>query len=156
LTLLTSTLSWLAANKKRLEQATEDNLRSRLTEDDPDGEPIHAWRDVLSGADEPADPPWVIEHALKSRLADLRAVQDAHHARLAGAREKERQRREKSGLFRGAKRVKVDHDGARVEREDKGDEEFLPEDTAADAGNPEAEGGNISQQVRELMAKYVP
>lgn len=37
LTLLTSTLSWLAANRKRLDQAAEDNLRQQLTNDDPDG-----------------------------------------------------------------------------------------------------------------------
>lgn len=37
LTLLTSTLSWLAANRRRLDQAAEDSLRLRLTADDPDG-----------------------------------------------------------------------------------------------------------------------
>lgn len=37
LTLLTSTLSWLSAHQKRLDKATEDDLRRRFKEDDPDG-----------------------------------------------------------------------------------------------------------------------
>lgn len=38
LTLLTSTLSWLSAHQKRLDKATEDDLRKRFKEDDPEGE----------------------------------------------------------------------------------------------------------------------
>jgi chromosome transmission fidelity protein 1 len=37
LTLLTATLTWLAANQKRLDVAAEANLRARLSADDPDG-----------------------------------------------------------------------------------------------------------------------
>jgi chromosome transmission fidelity protein 1 len=99
----------------------------------------------------------VIEHALKSRLADLRTAQEVQRNRLAEAREKERQRRKKAtGVFRGAKRVKVDHDTAGGAG-DKGDEEFLPEDSAGGDGagfiDTEGEGGNLSKEVRALMAK---
>lgn len=98
----------------------------------------------------------MIEHALKSRLTDLRAAQEVQRTRLAEAREKERQRRKKAtGAFRGAKRVKVDHDTV-VGAGDKGDEEFMPEDTAGGDGtgvDTESEGGNLSKEVRALMAK---
>lgn len=99
------------------------------------------------------DPPWVIEHALKSRLADLRAAQDVQSARLADAREKERIRRRKSGMFRGNKRVKVDYESKDGKGGDGGDEEFLPEDAGAEGVDESSEGGNLSKQVRELMEK---
>lgn len=96
----------------------------------------------------------MIEHALKSRLTGLRTVQDAQRLRLTEAREKERQRRRKaSGLFRGSKRVKVDYEAVGEAGGADGDDEFLPDDTKADEGDEEGEGGNISKQVRELMAK---
>ena len=44
LTLLTSTLTWLAENKSRLAKATEDDLRAKLSAEDPDGEP--SWTPV--------------------------------------------------------------------------------------------------------------
>lgn len=43
LTLLTSTLTWLAENKTRLDKATEENLRAQLAAEDPDGRHHHGW-----------------------------------------------------------------------------------------------------------------
>lgn len=158
MTLLTSTISWLLANRKRLDQAAEESLRTQLASDDPDGlflsliQSPRIYHIVLNKA----DPPWVIEHALKSRLRDLRSAQEAHSLRLSQAREKERQRRRKAvnGAFGGGgvKRVKVDFE---QEKGDQGDEGFLPEDSKgqeADGGD-DAEGGNLSREVRELMAR---
>lgn len=42
LTLLTSTLTWLAANEKRLNRQSEDALREKLLSEDPDGMAAHS------------------------------------------------------------------------------------------------------------------
>ncbi|RSH93859.1 minichromosome maintenance protein 5 [Saitozyma podzolica] len=132
LTLLTATLTWLAANQKRLDIAAEANLRARLSADDPDG-----------------------------HLEELRAAQEARKDRLAAAREKERKLRAVNGYgaFKGPGTVKraraskaVTGDAAeKGDQADQGDDQFLPEDKE---DNGQDEGMYLSAEVRELMAKY--
>lgn len=107
------------------------------------------------------DPPWVIEHALKAQLAEVRAASEARAERLAAAREKERQMRlsNSSGAFRaGFKRAKIGS-GSGVNGEDAKDksgledDDFLPEDKEDE--NDDEDGSNLSKEVRDLMAKWV-
>lgn len=99
-----------------------------------------------------ADPPWVIEHAVKRQIEDQKVVYQARQERLAKAREKEKKIRQSGsiGAFRNGerKRVKVDHDRNESGAE-QGDDEFLPEDKEEDRGD----GVYLSKEVRELMAK---
>ncbi|KAL1410972.1 ATP-dependent DNA helicase chl1 [Vanrija albida] len=128
LTLLTATLSWLGAHGKRLDDAAEASLRARFLAEDPD------------------DPPWVIEHAVKRHMGELRAAAEARAARLAAVRERERRLRRASaaGAF-GRKRARVAAEGA---VEDVGDNRFLPEDPEG-AAPPDS---NLSAEVLALMA----
>ena len=149
LTLLTSTLTWLAANEKRLNRQSEDVLRVKMLSEDPDGE----WKTVSCQV-LMVDPPWVIEHAVKRQMEDQRAVHQARQERLAKAREREKKIRQTGsvGAFKNGerKRVKVgseENDGVK----DQGDEEFLPEDKVDKRG----QGIYLSKEVRELMAKWV-
>lgn len=102
------------------------------------------------------DPPWVIEHAIKSQLSAQRAAQAARQERLARAREKERKIRQANvvGAFRNGerKRIKVALEDGKAPESEDGDEAFLPEDKEDD----EKQGGiYLSKEVRELMAKCV-
>jgi hypothetical protein len=96
----------------------------------------------------------VIEHSIKSHLADLQAAEDARQARLAAARERERKINNNGsiGAFRGGehKRVKLGEGVEKSGNSGKGDEEFLPEDKE---GTGNEEGPYLSKEVRELMAK---
>ncbi|RXK42015.1 chromosome transmission fidelity protein 1 [Tremella mesenterica] len=134
LTLLTATLTWLRDHEERADKEVEESLRTKLQAEDPD------------------DPPWVIEHALKASLDTHRAAQSERLARLAAVRNKERQQRLASatGAFRSrqSKKVKVESSESNVEEEK--DEEFLPEDNEVNGG----EGEYLSVEVRALMARY--
>ena len=109
----------------------------------------------LIPADGASDPPWVIEHAVKARLAELRSAQDALDARLAIAREKERKLRtaNSTGAFKSGESKKPRLGGARVVVADEkaGDDEFLPEDKDIPQGD--GDGVYLSSEVRDLMAK---
>ncbi|TXT13605.1 hypothetical protein VHUM_00972 [Vanrija humicola] len=128
LTLLTATLSWLGAHGKRLDDAAEADLRARFIAEDPD------------------DPPWVIESAVKRHMGELRAAAEAREARLAAVREKERRLRRASaaGAF-GRKRARVSAEAA---ENDTGEDRFLPDD-GDDAGPADS---NLSAEVLALMA----
>nr|XP_031861102.1 uncharacterized protein CI109_003463 [Kwoniella shandongensis]KAA5528174.1 hypothetical protein CI109_003463 [Kwoniella shandongensis] len=136
LSLLTSTLTWLASHQARLETAIETSLRTQLATDDPD------------------DPSWVIEHAVKARMNELHSVQEARKERLMKARARERKIRQAggNGAFRGVKKVKVGNGSGTSGKSDiKEDEDFLPEDKDKDE---EEDGPYLSREVRELMSKY--
>ncbi|WVQ77661.1 hypothetical protein IAR50_007349 [Cryptococcus sp. DSM 104548] len=138
LSLLSSTLTWLTQHTHRLDRHTETSLRARLQAEDPD------------------DPAWVIEHAVKSRMAELRRERELREERLGKVREKERRMRikEGTGAFRGGgKRVRVGYD-KQVEGGEKEvvEQDFLPEDHE----EPEDDGMYLSKEVRELMSKFEP
>ena len=102
------------------------------------------------------DPPWVIEHAVKAQMADMRAASEARTMRLEAARARERKARSTaSGAFRvNSKRAKVGlgHGGAEVSSAvEKGDDQFLPEDKADEVDD--GDGVYLSKEVRDLMAK---
>jgi hypothetical protein len=102
-----------------------------------------------------SDPSWVIEHAVKAQLADLRAASEARTARLESARAKERKSRMAGtgSAFRlNGKRAKVvkDTEGLKSGSE-RNDDQFLPEDKA-DTGQGD-DGVYLSKEVRDLMAK---
>lgn len=122
-----------------------------------------SYSSIQVKADE-TDPPWVIEHSLKSQLADMRAASEGRRERLAAARERERKARRvgsgSMGAFRvNGKRAKIAStssplSGNRSDGVDKGDDHFLPNDTAAQAAAEEqGEGVFLSKEVRDLMAK---
>ena len=99
------------------------------------------------------DPAWVIEHAVKAQLRDLRAASEARAERLEAARARERKLRVgAAGAFRTNKRTKValETSGSGSSGTAKGDEEFLPEDKE-DEGDED--GVYLSKEVRDLMAK---
>ncbi|ORX33827.1 hypothetical protein BD324DRAFT_643783 [Kockovaella imperatae] len=137
LTLLTSTLSWLEHNQQRVDKADEDRLRAKLSEDDPD------------------DPAWVIDRAVKRAIADRRAMSDARRERLGRAKERERQLRLAAarGAFKNGqyKRVKIGESSGQEGREGADDSAFLPED--ADSAE-HSDGLVLSREVRELMARW--
>ncbi|WVR05438.1 hypothetical protein IAU60_002454 [Kwoniella sp. DSM 27419] len=138
LSLLTSTLTWLDRHTRRVTQEIEQSLRVKLKEDDPD------------------DPDWVVEHAVKARLNEIQALQEARAERLAKARAREQAlRKAPGGAFRGvqSKRSRMSDAtasgaGGKAARDD---EEFLPEDKD-DQGD--ADGPYLSEEVRDLMSKY--
>ncbi|KAL7424206.1 ATP-dependent DNA helicase chl1 [Cryptotrichosporon argae] len=138
LTLLTATLTWLAAHHRRLLTAVEAGIRERLLAEDPD------------------DPPWVIEHAVRAQLADLRAAEDARRARLAKARERER--RVRLAATGGRKKARAEPadvaagSGSGDGGGERGDDEFLPDDREERVGG--ADTVYLSREVRELMNKY--
>ena len=99
------------------------------------------------------DPAWVIEHAVKAQLSDLRAASEARAERLEAARARERKSRiGAAGAFRTSKRTKVvtESSGSGSSGASKGDEEFLPEDKENEG---EGDGVYLSKEVRDLMAK---
>ncbi|TYJ52793.1 hypothetical protein B9479_006597 [Cryptococcus floricola] len=138
LSLLSSTLTWLTQHTHRLDTHTETSLRARLQAEDPD------------------DPAWVIEHTVKSRMAELRRERELREERLGQVRERERKMRVKegTGAFRGGgKRVRVGYDGqVGSETKELGEDDFLPEDR----DEPEDDGMYLSKEVRELMSKFEP
>ncbi|KAK4687746.1 chromosome transmission fidelity protein 1, partial [Tremellales sp. Uapishka_1] len=140
LTLLTSTLTWLAAHQKRLETMAKDELRAHLQDEDPD------------------DPPWVVEHAYKTKMHELEAAHQARQARLAAARERDKDIRNShsAGAFRRAgasKRVKLGQRDVLSITKEQADDEFLPVDeNEKDDGN--GEGVYLSAEVQKLMASY--
>ena len=97
----------------------------------------------------------MIERAVKSRLADLRAAQDARTARLVAAKERERTLRsvQRTGAFRNvdAKRPRLAALKSEAGAEHLKDEEFLPEDKEGEKGKQD--GVFLSAEVRDLMAK---
>ncbi|GMK54061.1 hypothetical protein CspeluHIS016_0106470 [Cutaneotrichosporon spelunceum] len=123
LTLLTATLSWLAAHRRRLDEAAEADMRARFAAEDPD------------------DPPWIIENAVKRHMGELRHAEAERAARLAAVRERERRRTEQ-GAFR--KRPRPSTAGPKEEVKEA---DFLPEDSEPD------DGLNLSAEVRALMAQ---
>ena len=150
LTLLTSTLTWLAAHERRLDIQTEADLRTRLLAEDPSGRP-YLWHYSISLSS--VDPAWVIEHAVKARMADHRAAHQAREARLAAARERERKTRQTgmNSAFRNGERKRtklVKQEEMDVENDD---DQFLPEDKESDGSGDN--GVYLSKDVRELMAK---
>ncbi|ORY29962.1 helicase C-terminal domain-domain-containing protein [Naematelia encephala] len=139
LTLLTATLTWLEAHSKRLTNHAETSLRARMMQDDPD------------------DPPWVLEHAIKAKMTELRAGEEEREERLRKARERERKIKAGSGNGVGTfgKRLKVTNDrGETVQKKgDIGDDddEFLPDDAEEKRRDDDV---YLSNEVRDLMAKY--
>lgn len=118
----------------RLDKAVEADMRARFAAEDPD------------------DPPWMIDSAVRRHMAFLRGASDARAERLRRAREKERQRRarerrekEAGGAFGARKRARPE--GVAKERL-KDDDDLLPEDS-----QKEGDGPHLSEAVRELMAK---
>ncbi|CAK9783872.1 unnamed protein product [Cutaneotrichosporon oleaginosum] len=124
LTLLTATLSWLAAHRRRLDEAAEAELRSRFAAEDPD------------------DPPWIIENAVKRHMGELRLAAAERAARLAAVRDRER-RRANPAAFR--KRARP----AASEETERREDDFLP----GDADAVPDDGMNVSAEVRALMAQ---
>lgn len=133
LTLLTATLSWLAAHRRRLDTATAADLRAKFLAEDPD------------------DPPWVVEKAVKRHMATLKAADEARTLRLRAARERERKTRQAgnaAGMFRKKARVAVEE----MSTKGGGEEQFLPDDGARVV----SEDTNLSAEVRALMAQLAP
>ena len=102
------------------------------------------------------DPPWVIEHAVKAQMADMRAASEARAVRLEAARARERKARSTaSGAFRvNSKRAKVglgDGGAGGSSGVEKGDDQFLPEDKPDEVDD--GDGMYLSKEVRDLMAK---
>ena len=153
MTLLTATLTWLAAHQRRLDEHAELTLRQQLCTDDSEGEVVSDT--AISWAETTPDPPWVVEHAVKSRLADLRAARDARTARLVAARQKERTLRsvDRTGAFRNgeAKKPRLGAASTEAGSEDLKDEKFLPEDMEGEKGKQD--GVFLSAEVRDLMAR---
>lgn len=134
LTLLTSTLSWLSAHAKRLDTALEADMRARFAAEDPD------------------DPAWMIDSAVRRHMADLRAGDEARRVRLKAAREKERvrrakERREKEGGTLGLHRKRAKTGDAKKEIVEM---DLLPEDSPSEKTD---DGPRLSEEVRALMAK---
>ncbi|OXG31727.1 chromosome transmission fidelity protein 1 [Cryptococcus neoformans Ze90-1] len=141
LSLLTSTLTWLSQHQARLDTAAEASLRQQFAAEDPD------------------DPPWVIEHAVKVKMNELRAVQLEREERLEKARKKEMRMRREGGVgaFRHGlgcgKRVKTGAEGVgKAKTGETKEDDFLPEDKEED----NEEGPYLSREVRELMSKFEP
>ncbi|EJT51272.1 hypothetical protein A1Q1_07550 [Trichosporon asahii var. asahii CBS 2479] len=134
LTLLTSTLSWLSAHQKRLDKATEDDLRRRFKEDDPD-----------------------VEKAVKRHMAELRAASEARVLRLSAARERERRARQASqaGAFGGPGKRARPSSTIAAEKQMKSEEEFLPEDNEQEKAVA-SDGPALSAEVRALLAQLEP
>lgn len=156
LTLLTSTLTWLRQNQKRADEEAEKALRVRLQADDPDGKPLDLFQHLWSLLNQ-IDPPWVIEHAVKSQLAALHAASEARRDRLKLARERERKARGQgmTGAFRvNGKRAKIASDANGDAGVEGGEEQYLPEDRQGD-NEADADGVYLSKEVRDLMAKCV-
>jgi chromosome transmission fidelity protein 1 len=141
LTLLTSTLSWLAANAARLITATEADLRAKFRAQDPD------------------EPEWMTDGAVRRHLAALRATADARAERLRRARERERRARERrerenavaSGGF-GTARKRARPPDKEVKGKSKAErdlEALLPDDAVQQSDD----GPNLSAEVRALMAQ---
>lgn len=112
----------------------------------------------------------MVEQALRARLTELRATEEARLERLEGARKKEKQRRRmqaaQSGLLsghragaNGAKRLKTGAAGGDGKSMDDGsdvDAQFLPDDVGGEearAGDGDGDGPRLSKEVRELMAR---
>lgn len=152
MTLLTSTLSWLSAHQKRLDKATEDDLRRRFKEDDPDG----TLRCSLTKLTKP-DPDWVVEKAVKRHMAELRAASEARAQRLAAARERERKARQAShaGAFGGPGKRARPTTTTTAEKQQKSEEEFLPEDNEHEKSTA-PDGPVLSAEVRALLAQLEP
>ena len=134
LTLLTATLTWLEAHMKRLDHELE-----------------HAMREKMA-ADEPDDPPWVIEHAVKARLAVLRAEKEEREERLEKAKARERKLRlanANRAFSGGGKRAKVDTTKGSL-GPDIGDDQFLPEDLEP---GDDGDGSHLTGEVKALMAR---
>lgn len=144
LSLLTATLTWLAAHQARLSEHAEASLREKMEKDSADG--------MLRYINRPneSEPAWVVTHSINARIKDLRAAQDALQERLDAARLRERERaKHRKGVFgRIEKKPKVSSSG---EPKDEFEDEkaFLPEDTAPERDDE----SNISPEVRALMAK---
>ncbi|KAJ9115084.1 hypothetical protein QFC22_005412 [Naganishia vaughanmartiniae] len=154
LTLLTSTLTWLKANEKRLQEHSLTEFEKALKEVGPD------------------DPPWVIEHSLQSHLQDLKAKEFAHLERLARAREKEIQRRRDAKLigFGGrTKRQRIlgpEHTSSASATANVGhkanpstttddDDQFLPSDIGSSHGSrADQEDDNVSDEVKALLQQF--
>ncbi|BEI97150.1 hypothetical protein CcaverHIS631_0207390 [Cutaneotrichosporon cavernicola] len=130
LTLLTATLSWLSAHRRRLDEAAEADLRARFAAEDPDG--------ALSKSRANPDPPWIIENAVKRHMEELRHAAAERAVRLAAVRERERRR---DPGFQ-AKRARPSAKEKEVKEID-----FLPEDAEP------VDGLNLSAEVRALMAQ---
>ena len=115
----------------RLDRAIEDDMRARFAAEDPD------------------DPAWVIEGAVRRHMASLRAAADARAERLRRAREKEQRRRDRErkegGAFGSRKRVRPE--GSKSVDKLKTDDDLLPEDSQKDDDGPQ-----LSDAVRKLMA----
>ncbi|WVO14193.1 hypothetical protein L204_101825 [Cryptococcus depauperatus] len=138
LSLLTSTLTWLSQHQTRLDKAAEASLRDQLATEDPD------------------DPPWVVEHAVKARMQELRAAQEERRERLEKAKAKEMKLRKeaevgafKSGLSKRA-RLGASNEGNGVNGVNLREDDFLPEDKE----ERNDDGPYLSREVRELMTKY--
>ncbi|KJE05212.1 chromosome transmission fidelity protein 1 [Cryptococcus gattii NT-10] len=117
LSLLTSTLTWLSQHQARLDTAAEASLREQFAADDPD------------------DPPWVIAHAVKARMDELKVVQQEREERLEKARRKEMRMRREGGLgaFKhgpgGGKRIRMgDEEVGKGKTGEIKEDDFLPED----------------------------
>ncbi|KAJ9095611.1 hypothetical protein QFC21_005482 [Naganishia friedmannii] len=153
LTLLTSTLTWLKANEKRLQEHSMSEFERRLKE---------------AGND---DPPWVIQHSLQAHLQDLKSKESTNLERLAKAREKELERRRNAKLigFGGrTKRQRIqgpDESTSRAtgsigHKSDSGittddDDQFLPLNTGSSGGSRLDQGDdNVSAEVKALLQQF--
>lgn len=107
----------------------------------------------------------MVEQALRARLVELRATEEARLERLKLAREKERIRR-RNARMAGSSAFGVASKRARMMGKEgtsasagssKGidaDAEFLPEDVGGDGDGEDGDDGpRLSKEVRELMAK---
>ncbi|KIR32908.1 chromosome transmission fidelity protein 1 [Cryptococcus deuterogattii MMRL2647] len=139
LSLLTSTLTWLSQHQARLDTDAEASLREQFAADDPD------------------DPPWVIAHAVKARMNELKVVQQEREERLEKARRKEMRMRREGGLgaFKhgpgGGKRIRMgDEEVGKGKTGEIKEDDFLPEDEQ----KYNEDGPYLSREVRELMSKF--
>lgn len=168
---MTSTLTWLKANEKRLKEHSKAEFEKKLKEDGNDGKQrkchLQDLRLNYLSLSIMVDPPWVIAHTVKSHLQELESKEAEIKERLAKAREKEVQRKREAKLIKFGGRNKRQrvagpeygtNEGSAAKghrtgsgREDGDDEHFLPLDTGAPLDGRNQQDDNLSSEVKALL-----
>ncbi|GJJ13140.1 hypothetical protein Clacol_007390 [Clathrus columnatus] len=124
LSLLCSTLTWLADSVERANKTRLESFRASLKDD--------------------GDPDWVHEQTLAAHLRQLEAKKEEFEERLASARRREEELKRRAMAKVVRKRPKVEKENGKQDDDD--DTAFLPENETAD------EDG-ISPEVKALMKR---
>ncbi|CED84966.1 chl1 helicase [Phaffia rhodozyma] len=140
LSLLCSTLTWLA-----------DDLRRTTTAS------LEAYREELALKTKSTDPPWVAERMFERKKMELEAARQETDERLQQVRRQEEERKQTlRAQGRDRKRMRptiFEHaDRDNTDEEDR----FLPHDPSANRLQTNAEGLNLSPDVLALMAQINP